>query len=150
MKLSSPILITFSLILLIISQDVISQEDVIRSPTEPVTYLRVRKNKDLSSFTLEVIDNDEFTYREFLEKSKVSEETYTVGTEKYSRQELTKLLRKGGRKSKSIKQFISFLNKENYNLSKALESFELELLYQKFREGTLDKYLEELPSVFSY
>lgn len=130
--------------------NIISQTDEMASPTEPVTYLRVRKSKDLSSFTLEVIDDDDFKYREFLEKSKSSDDTYTIGKEKYSRKELTKLLRKGGRKSKTIKEFINFLTKENYSLSKELELFELELLYSKFREGTLDKYLNELPSVYSY
>lgn len=150
MKPSLYITSILTLFLSVLSTDILSQTDEMISPTEPVTYLRVRKSKDLSSFTLEVIDDDEFTYRDFLNKSKSSDDTYTIGKEKYSRRELTKLLRKGGRKSTTIKEFIGFLSKENYSLSKELERFELELLYSKFREGTLDKYLNELPSVYSY
>ena len=118
------------------------------TPEEPITYLQVRKSKDLSSFTLEIIDNEAFKYRKFLNESKKSNDIYAVGDETYHKKELVKLLRKGGRTSKTVKQFINFLSRENYSLSKELSSVELELLYQKFRDGTLDEYLEELPSVF--
>lgn len=151
MKLTSSTSLFIVPIFLFLSGSIFSQEkegQEMESPMEPITYLQVRKSKDLSSFTLEVIDNDEFDYKDFLSESKMSDDTYEVGAECYTKKELTKFLRKGGRKSKTVRQFLTFLEKENFTLSKQLTSFELELLHDKFREGTLDEYLEELPSVF--
>ena len=99
------------------------------------------------SFTDEVNMDADFEYRDFLRDSKKSKKTYRIGTERYSKEELTKIFRKGARKSENSTDFETYLNAQNPKLVLSLSQNEIETLFQKFREGTFQAYLDSLPSV---
>lgn len=134
--------------------NLVSQNYIIASNTVDVQGLHFTKNKTTLntlasaylSFADEVTTKSNFEYRNFLRDSKKSNRTYLVGNKRYSKEELTKIFRKGARKSEDAKEFEVYLRKENPKLASLISQNEIEVLFHKFREGTLHAYLDSLPS----
>jgi hypothetical protein len=67
-----------------------------------------------------------------------------IGQQTFSKKEFTKLLREGAVKSASLREFEDFLNNTNPLLTSNLSNPEIQILYQKFRQGSLNKYIDDL------
>jgi hypothetical protein len=104
----------------------------------------IKKAKTIDSFTLEIYNNDDFDYRDFLSDSENSKVSYRIGTQSYTKKEIAKIFRKGARKSENIEEFEAYLNKINPKFVPNISERETEDIFTKFREGTLHAYLDEL------
>ena len=108
---------------------------------------KARSSTSLSSFTIEVIDNDDFKYSQYLAQSKTSKSVYKVNGEQISKKELVKIFRKVSRKSNEQQQFNNHLATTYSSIYSQLTPMELNTLYSKFSEKTIANYLSALPSI---
>lgn len=134
--------ITFFTILL--TSTLLSQQYLVSNTS---THYDGRHSTSIPSFVVDVIDDTTFNYREFLDKNSDSQSLFRIGSERISKKELTKIFRKGSRKSESVEQFEGYLSNNYPRLSSQLSKMELKLLFEKFSQGTLNRYVNELPSV---
>jgi len=102
----------------------------------------------LSNFTNQVDSVDDFKYREFLKSAKKSDETFQLGNIEFTKTALTRLIRKGAVNSENLKEFSRYLDHRNPQFSTYLTNTEMIVLYQKFRKGSLDKYLDDLSNAW--
>ncbi len=100
----------------------------------------------LSDFTIDVITKEKFKYRDFVSKSRQSKDTYQIGQKVYSRIQLVELLRKNAKKSVDNVEFHKLLMQENPQFSSYFSNEEMVALYEKFRKGTIHKYVNDLAS----
>ncbi len=103
----------------------------------------VQKNPS-STFTKDVLVKENFKYRDYLNNARKSDEIVQLGQKIYTTKQLAELLRKNAIKALDQKEFVQLLVKENFHFKKDFSNEELVLLYQKFREGSLKKYVEDL------
>lgn len=101
-----------------------------------------------SKFTTDVMAKERFKYRDFVSKSRKSDENFQIGQKIYTKKQLAQLLRKKARKSVNQNQFIQFMIDENPQFASYFSNEEMVSLYQKFREGTFNKYVNDLASDF--
>jgi hypothetical protein len=106
-----------------------------------------RSSTSLSSFTIEVIDDESFSYTQFLNKSKESKSVYKVDGKQISKKELVKIFRKASRKSNEQQEFNKYLADHYSSIYNQLTPMELNALYSKFSEKTIARYLSTLPSI---
>ena len=134
-----------TLLSIFITSQTFSQNYIASNENTPTS--RARSSTSLSSFTIEVIDNDDFSYSQFLAQSKVSKSVYKVNGEQISKKELVKIFRKVSRKSNEQQQFNNYLATTYSSIYSQLTPMELNTLYSKFSETTIANYLSALPSI---
>ena len=134
-----------TLLSILITSQIFSQNYIASNENTPTS--RARSSTSLSSFTIEVIDNDDFSYSQFLAQSKVSKSVYKVNGEQISKKELVKIFRKVSRKSNEQQQFNNYLATTYSSIYSQLTPMELNTLYSKFSETTIANYLSALPSI---
>ena len=134
-----------TLLSIFITSQTFSQNHIASNENTPTS--RARSSTSLSSFTIEVIDNDDFSYSQFLAQSKVSKSVYKVNGEQISKKELVKIFRKVSRKSNEQQQFNNYLATTYSSIYSQLTPMELNTLYSKFSETTIANYLSALPSI---
>ena len=100
--------------------------------------------KGLNQFTSDILSNEEFKYREFLKKSKSSKVNFHLSGKTFTKQELTKLLRKSVRKAGDYKEFQQFFENTHPQFMRVLTDEEIHLLYERFRKGTFNSYIQDL------
>ncbi|AWH74317.1 hypothetical protein DCS32_09135 [Dokdonia sp. Dokd-P16] len=106
-----------------------------------------RLSTSLSSFTIEVIDDDSFNYTQFLSESKESKSVYRVDGKQISKKELVKIFRKASRKSNEQQEFNKYLATNYSSIYSQLTPMELKTLYSAFSEKRIATYLSSLPSI---
>lgn len=106
----------------------------------------ISNTSSLSNFKKDVISKEKFAYRDFLKQTKNNKNAIQVGQQTFTKKELTKLLRKSALKADNIEEFENLLNKDNPQFTNDFSNTELQLIYQKFREGSLHKYIDDLVS----
>ncbi|RMB62907.1 hypothetical protein EAX61_04855 [Dokdonia sinensis] len=134
--------ITF--VTLVLTTSLLSQNYLVSNTTR--SY-KTQPSTSISSFVVEVIDDTTFDYREFLSQSSDSQSRFRIGSERVSKRELTKIFRKGSRKSENVGQFKNYLSENYPRLSSQLSTMEIGLLFEQFSKGTVTRYLNELPSI---
>lgn len=105
-----------------------------------------RLTTSLSSYTIEVIDNTDFNYRNFLNETESSNSLYRVGNMRISKKELTKIFKKSSRQSRDVYEFSMLLNDEYPTLINQLSEMEVTLLYHTFNKDSFKTYISDLPS----
>lgn len=100
----------------------------------------------LSNFTNDVMSKEKFVYRDFLRQSKNHKKMFKVGQKTFTKKGLTKLLREAAVKTENPNEFEVFLNQDNPLMTSGFTTTEMQLLYQKFRQGSLNKYIDNLVS----
>ncbi len=130
--------------LVVFSTSITAQEYPKVSKTSLITEPSFAQNNPSSIFTKDVLEKENFKYRDFLNKSRKSEEIVQLGQKIYTIKQLGELLRKNSVKALNEREFVQLLVKDNNYFKKLFSNEELVLLYQKFREGSLNKYVDEL------
>lgn len=102
------------------------------------------KTESIHNLTLEIYNDLNFDYQDFLEDSENSKTRYRVGNQNYSKKELIKIFRKGARRSENVFEFEKFLEGINPEFVPDISERESDAIYYKFREGTLHAYLDGL------
>lgn len=134
--------LTFALVVFSVSitaQDY-KRDSNISLETEP----SVAHYNTLSNFIMDVLAKEKFKYRDFLNKSRKSKETYQIGQKIYTKKQLVQLLRNNARISIDQKEFDKLMMVENPQFASYFSNEELVTLYQKFRKGTIHKYVNDL------
>lgn len=104
----------------------------------------LRNTSVSSNFLKEIISQEDFKYRKYLKNSKDSERSYKIGHENYTKTELVKLLRKTAKRSGSTTEFKEILVRKNPSFRNYFSTSEVGILYEKFQEGTFNKYIQNL------
>tara|TARA_R100000935_G_scaffold1772_3_gene5371 strand:- start:2130 stop:2549 length:420 start_codon:yes stop_codon:yes gene_type:complete len=105
---------------------------------------RIEKDSPLNKFTLDILSNKEFKYRDFLKQSKSSKVNFHLNGNTFTKTELTKLLRKSVRSAGSYKEFKPLFENTYPKFLRVLSDKDMTLLYEKFRKGTLNTYIQNL------
>jgi hypothetical protein len=100
--------------------------------------------KGLNQFTSDILLNEEFKYRDFLRQSKTSKANFHSNGKTFTKKELTKLLRKSARSSGTYKEFQELLENTYPKFLRVLSDDEMHLLYERFRKGTFNAYIQNL------
>ncbi len=137
-----------TLALVVFSVSITAQGYTKISNTSLKTEPSIAQINSSSNFTMDVLAKERFKYRDFLSKSRKSKENFQIGRKSYTKKQLVQLLRKNARKSVNQNEFNQFMIDENPQFTSYFSKEEMVLLYQKFREGTLNKYVDELASDF--
>lgn len=135
-----------TLSVLVYSLATVAQNDIIILNTVSITAKDTSNYNPLSSFTMDVASEGKFNYRKFLRKEKKIEGTFQLGEQELTNKELAKIIRRGARTSENFEAFEMFLINKDPMFKSYLSTNDMALLYQKFREGTFDKYLDDLAS----
>lgn len=98
----------------------------------------------LNQFTSEVILDENFKYRDFLKESKNSNVSFHLDGKILTKVELAKLLRKSAVTSANYSEFQIFIENNYPQLMSIHSDKEMTLLYEKFRKGTLNTYIQNL------
>jgi len=109
-----------------------------RTESKAVSYSQV------TQFTSEVILDDNFKYRDFLKESKNSKVSFHLDGKILTKVELAKLLRKSAVTSANYSEFQKFIENNYPQLMSIHSDKEMTLLYEKFRKGTLNTYIQNL------
>ncbi len=136
------LILTFTL--LAYSVSIYAQDYAAVSNSSSRTEHKVSDYGQLSHFTSNVLLDEEFKYRQFLKKSKSSKVNFHLDGQTITKRELAKSLRKAAIKSENSREFQKFLKNNYPQLMSVLSEKEMELLYEKFRKGTFNSYIQDL------
>jgi hypothetical protein len=141
---------TFAIILFtgsLLAQNYVAvNNNVIDTEFKKLPSKSVSKATSVSSFTTEIYGIASFQYRIFLKDAEDSKKYYQIGTEIYTKKELSKVFRKGAKRSENVIEFENYLTDINPIFLKDISKRETADIFTKFREGTLHAYLDSLPS----
>ncbi|MDD7885367.1 hypothetical protein [Flavivirga sp. 57AJ16] len=95
-----------------------------------------------------IVLNEDFNYRKSLKRSVASKRVYVFSNKSLSEDEILKQLKIAARKSDSVSEFISYLNKKEISFINRLDISTLSILYNKIRSTTFNGYLDDLEKAF--
>ncbi len=136
------LILTF--ILLVYSVSLTAQDYAVVLNADSRNGAKIEKDSPLNKFTSDILSNKEFKYRDFLKQSKSSKVNFHLNGNTFTNTEFTKLLRKSARSAGSYKGFKQLLENTYPKFFRVLSDEEMHLLYQRFRKGTFNAYIQNL------
>ncbi len=136
------LILTF--ILLVYSVSLTAQDYAVVLNADSRNGAKIEKDSPLNKFTSDILSNKEFKYRDFLKQSKSSQLNFHLNGNTFTKTEFTKRLRKSARSAGSYKEFKQLLENTYSKFFRVLSDEEMHLLYERFRKGTFNAYIQNL------
>ncbi|WP_010229702.1 hypothetical protein [Gillisia marina] len=136
--------LVLTLTLLIYTVTLHSQDYAVSTKSKSKIEKSTTSYSSLTQFTSEVISIENFKYRDYLKEAKKSNASYHLDGKIFTKVELTKLLRKNAISSESYEDFSKGIEKNYPQLKSVLSDEELQALYENFRKGALNTYIQNL------
>lgn len=131
-------------IILVYSVSLSAQDYAAVLKVESRNEAKIERANQLNEFISEILSNKEFKYRDFLKQSQNSTDRFHLNGNTLTEQQLTKLLRKNGRKAANYTEFQQFIQNTSSQFNNVLAVEEMHLLYERFKGGTINSYMEDL------
>ena len=135
------LILTF--IILVYSVSLTAQDYAVVLNADSRNVTKIEVDSELKKYTSDILLNKGFNYRAFLKQTKNSKANFHFNGSILTEHQLTKLLRENVRKAANYTEFQQFLQTSS-QFNRVLKEREMQLLYERFKGGTINSYLQDL------